>query len=56
MTMCVELGELAQGFGDSKGTETTGFLKLEEIKMIPTNQTVRYVQINIDYRPQKKYG
>ena len=54
MAMCVELGRLAQGFGDTKGTETMRFLDLDEIKQIPNNRVVTYARIVVDYRPQKK--
>ena len=42
MAMCVELGRLTQGFGDTKGTETMRFLELDEIKNIPRDRTVTY--------------
>ena len=54
MAMCVELGRLTQGFGDTKGTETMRFLELDEIKNIPRDRTVTYARIMVDYRPQKK--
>ena len=55
MAMCVELGGLTQGFGDTKGTETIRFLELDKIKNIPRDRTVTYARIVVDYRPQKKY-
>ena len=54
IAMCVELGRLTQSFGDTKGTETMRFLKLDEIKNIPKDCTVAYAQIVVDYQPQKK--
>ena len=48
MAMCVELGRLTQGFGDTKGTETMRFLELDEIKNIPRDQIVRYARIMLD--------
>ena len=54
MAMCAELDRLAQGFGDTKGTETMRFLDFDEIKQIPSNHVVTYARIVVDYRPQKK--
>ena len=54
MAMCVEPGQLTQGFGDTKGTKTMRFLELDEIKNIPRDRTVTYARIVVDYRPQKK--
>ena len=54
MTMCVELGRLTQGFGNTKGTETMRFVELDEIKNIPRDRTVTYARIVVDYRPQKQ--
>ena len=45
MAMCVELGRLTQGFGDTKGTETMRFLELDEIKNIPRDRTITYARI-----------
>ena len=33
--MCVELGHLAQGYKDTKGTETIKFMTLDKINQIP---------------------
>jgi len=52
--MAKELGRLAQGFGDTKGTNTIRFLTLDEIKNIPAGRTVTYARIVVDYRPQKE--
>ena len=52
--MCIELGRLSQGYGDTKGTNTIKYLSLEEIKGIPGDRTVTYARIVVDYRPQKE--
>ena len=52
--MCIELGRLAQGFEDTKGTNTIRFLNHREIKEIPGDRTVTYARIVVDYRPQKE--
>ena len=51
--MCKELGNLSQGFGAHKGTNTVKFLTHEEIRRIPPDRTVTYARIVIDYSPQK---
>ena len=51
--MCKELGNISQGFGENKGTNTVKFLTHDEIQKIPPNRTVTYARIVIDYRPQK---
>ena len=51
--MCIELGRLAQGYKDTKGTDTIHFMTLVEIKKIPGDSTVTYARIVIDYRAQK---
>ena len=51
--MCRELGRLAQGYGDVKGTNTVRFMSLDEIKNIPKDRIVSYARIVVDYRPQK---
>ena len=51
--MCKELGRLAQGYKETKGTETIFFMSKEEIKQIPRDRTVTYARIVVDYRPQK---
>ena len=51
--MCKELGRLAHGYGDTKGTNTIHFMSLDEIKQIPGDRTVTYARIVVDYQPQK---
>ena len=38
--MCVELGQLAQGYKDKNGIETVKFMKWKEINQIPADRTV----------------
>ena len=52
--MCVELERLAQGYGDTKGTNTITFMSLDEIPNILADQTVTYARIVVDYREQKE--
>ena len=52
--MCVELGRLAQGYKDTKGTETVKFMSWKEINQIPADRTVTYARTVGDYRAQKK--
>ena len=52
--MCVELGRLAQGYKDTKGTETVKFTTWKEINQIPADRTATYARIVVDYRAQKK--
>ena len=40
--MCKELGRLAQGYGDTEGTDTIHFMSLDEINKIPGDRTVTY--------------
>ena len=51
--MCKELGRLAQGYKDTKGTDTIKFMSLDEIRQIPRDRTVTYARIVVDYREQK---
>ena len=51
--MCKELGRLAQGYKNTKGTNTVRFMEREHIKDIPKDRTVTYARIVVDYRPQK---
>ena len=44
-----ELGRLAQGYEDTKGTNTVRFMDREQIKQIPKDQTVTYARIVVDY-------
>ena len=46
-----ELGRLAQGYKDTKGTNTVDFIDLEEITQIPKGKIVTYARIVVDYRP-----
>ncbi|KAL7538190.1 hypothetical protein ACHAXR_008359, partial [Thalassiosira sp. AJA248-18] len=52
--MCIELGRLANGYGDTEGTNTFKFMSHDEISNIPGDRTVTYARIVVDYRPQKK--
>ena len=52
--MCKELGRLAQGYGETKGTNTIIFLTLDKIPRIPSDRVVTYARIVVDYRPQKE--
>ena len=52
--MCKELGRLAQGYGETKGTNTIKFLTLEEIPCIPDDRVVTYARIVVDFCPQKE--
>ena len=52
--MAKELGRLAQGYGDTKGTNTVEFMDHEEIKAIPKGKVVTYARIVVDYREQKE--
>ena len=51
--MCVELDRLAQGFEDILGANTIKFMTHEKIKNIPTDRTVTYARIVVDYRVHK---
>ena len=48
-----ELGNIAQGHGETKGTDTVHFLSHEQISKIPKDRTVTYARIVVDYCPQK---
>ena len=52
--MCIELGRLAQGYKDTKGTNTIKFLTPDEIRHIPNDRTVTYARIVVDYRPHRR--
>ena len=53
--MCRELGRLSQGYKhDVTGTDTVFFLTHQQIKSIPTDRTVTYAKIVVNYRPQKE--
>ena len=51
--MYKELGRLAQGYKDTKGTNTIKFISLNKICRIPRDRTVTYACIVVDYREQK---
>jgi len=48
--MCKELGQLAQGYGDTTGTNTITFMTHEQIRAISMDHTVTYACIIVDYR------
>ena len=52
--VCVELGRLAQGYQDIPGTNTIKLMTHEEIKNIPSDRTVTYARIVVDYRAHKE--
>jgi len=52
--MYIELGRIAQGYKDTKGTNTVKFMNLEEIANIPEDCTVTHARIAVDHRPQKE--
>ena len=52
--MCVKLGRLAQGYKNTKGTNTIRFMNKQMIKKIPSNCTITYARIVVNYQPQKK--
>ena len=47
--MWKELGRLAQGYKDTKGTDTIKFMSLDKISRIPRERTVTYARIVVDY-------
>ena len=52
--MVKEAGRLAQGYKDTKGTNTIEFMVLDEIANIQKGKFVMYARIVVDLRPQKK--
>ena len=52
--MCIELGQLAQGYKDVKGMETTRFMTLDEITNIPQDWAITYTRIVGNYCTQEK--
>ena len=54
--MCKELGRLAQGYGDVKGTNTVRFMSLDEIKTSPRTEWLRMQELllTIDHKRQIK--
>ena len=53
-TICIELGLLAQGYSDTKDTDTIIFMSLDEIPNILADRTVTYARIVVDCREQKE--
>ena len=51
--MAKELGILAQGYGDVKGTDTVQFLDHDGIRRIPKDRTITYERIVVDYCAHK---
>ena len=51
--MCKELGNISQGYGTTKGTNTVHFMKLHKILNIPEDRVIAYARIVCDHRPQK---
>ena len=51
--MCKELGKISNGWNDTEGTQTVRFLTHEEIAAIPSDRTITYARIVVDYRKQK---
>ena len=51
--MCKELGKISNGWKDTEGTQTVRFLTHEEIAAIPSDRTITYARIVVDYRKQK---
>ena len=52
--MCKELGNISDGWNETKGTQTVKFMNHEQIKRIPNGRTIMYARIVVDYRPQKE--
>ena len=50
---CKQLGRLAAGWKENKGTETNVFMSHDQILQIPKDRTVTYARIVFDYHPQK---
>ena len=50
----VELGYLAQGYANTKGTDTINFMSLDEISNILADRTVTYARIVVDCREQEE--
>ena len=51
--MYKDLGNVAQGFDNEKGTNTVQFFTHAEIAEIPKDRRVTYAWINVNYRLQK---
>ena len=52
--MCIELGNLGQGYQDIKVTNTVKCMALNKSRHITNDCTVRYAIIVVDSRAQKK--
>ena len=52
--MCVELGHLAQGYRNTKGTDTINFMRSDKIPNIAQDRTVAYARIIVDYCEQNE--
>ena len=52
--MCKELGRIAQGWGNTKGTDTIRFMNCNKISTIPSDRMVMYARIVYDCCPQNK--
>ena len=51
--MCKELGKISNGWKDTEGTQTVRFLIHEEIVVIPSDRTITYARIVVNYQKQK---
>ena len=51
--MCKELGKISHGWNNTGGTQTVQFLTHEKIAAIPSDRTITYARIVVDYRKQK---
>ena len=51
--MCVKLGKLTQGYGNTSSTNTVPFMNHTMTKNIPKDQTITYGRIDVKYCPQK---
>ena len=52
--MAKELGRLAQGWKETKGTNTIKFMSHDKIAKTPRGKVVTYARIVVDFRPQKE--
>ena len=43
--MCTEIGNVSQGWGKNRGTNTVIFLTQEEIAMIPKDRIITYTRV-----------
>ena len=51
--MYKELGKISNGWKDIESTQTVRFLTHEEIAATPSDRTIPYAIIVVDYQPQK---